>query len=80
MIRCPTFGTVVPTGLTTEKIKFESLSGVVIPLRCPDCMQLHKWEQKEAWEKRTHRIDQVNLRANRAGHRLIAQVELAFVR
>jgi hypothetical protein len=49
MICCPTLGTSVPTGLTTEKIKFESLSGVMIPLRCPDCMKLHKWERKDAW-------------------------------
>ena len=49
MIRCPTFGTAVPTGLTTEKIKFESLSEVRIPLRCPDCFKLHKWERKDAW-------------------------------
>jgi hypothetical protein len=49
MIRCPTLGTAVPTGLTTEKIKFESLSGVIIPLHCPACMKLHKWEQKDAW-------------------------------
>jgi hypothetical protein len=49
MIRCPTLGTAVPTGLTTEKIKFESLSGVMIPLRCPACMKLHQWQQKQAW-------------------------------
>ena len=34
MIRCPTTGTPVPTGLTTEKIKFESLSEIKIPLKC----------------------------------------------
>jgi hypothetical protein len=49
MIRCPTLGTAVPTGLTTEKIKFESLSEVRIPLRYPDCFKLHKWERKDAW-------------------------------
>jgi hypothetical protein len=49
MISCPTVGTAVPTGLTTEKIKFESLAGVRIPLKCPACSKLHKWEKKEAW-------------------------------
>ena len=49
MIRCPTFGREVPTGLTTEIIKFESLSGVTIPFRCPACLRTHKWEQKDAW-------------------------------
>ncbi len=49
MIRCPIVGIAVPTGLTTETIKFESLSSVTIPLRCPACRKLHKWEQKDAW-------------------------------
>ena len=39
MIRCPTFGTAVPTGLTTEAIKFESLSGIEIPMQCPACLK-----------------------------------------
>jgi hypothetical protein len=49
MIRCPTMGRPVPTGLTTEAIKFESLSGMVMSLQCPACLKLHKWERKEAW-------------------------------
>jgi hypothetical protein len=49
MIRCPIFGGAVPTGLTTEKIKFDSLSGIAIPFRCPACLRTHKWEQKDAW-------------------------------
>jgi endogenous inhibitor of DNA gyrase (YacG/DUF329 family) len=49
MISCPTVGKAVPTGLTTETIKFESLAGITIPLQCPACMKLHKWEKKEAW-------------------------------
>jgi hypothetical protein len=49
MIRCPIVGVDVPTGLSTETIKFDSLSNVTIPLRCPACRKLHKWEQKDAW-------------------------------
>ena len=49
VIRCPTLGTTVPTGLSTEKIKFKSLSGVELRLQCPACLRLHKWEQREAW-------------------------------
>jgi hypothetical protein len=49
MIRCPTTGKPVPTGLTTEKIKFESLSEIKIPLKCPACLKLHHWEHKQAW-------------------------------
>jgi hypothetical protein len=49
MIRCPIRGTPVSTGLTTEQIKFESLSGIKIPLQCPACAKLHQWQHKEAW-------------------------------
>jgi hypothetical protein len=49
MIRCPILGTPIQTGLTTEKIHFESLSGIKIPLHCPACSKLHEWQQKEAW-------------------------------
>ena len=49
MIRCPILGTAIPTGLTTEQIKFVSLAGIEIPLRCPACLKIHRWEQKDAW-------------------------------
>lgn len=49
MIRCPTFGIPVSTGLTTEAIKFDSLSGIEITMRCPACLKNHKWERKDAW-------------------------------
>jgi hypothetical protein len=49
MIRCPNLGRIVPTGLTTEKIKLSSLSDVKLRLQCPACLKIHKWGQKEAW-------------------------------
>jgi hypothetical protein len=49
MICCPTTGKPVPTGLTTEKIKFESLAEIKIPLKSPACLKLHHWEHKQAW-------------------------------
>jgi hypothetical protein len=49
MIRCPVFGRAVPTGLTTEAIKFDSLSDITIPMCCPACLRTHKWELKDAW-------------------------------
>jgi hypothetical protein len=49
MIRRPHFGSSVPTGLKTETIKFESLSGIVLLLRCPACSKIHEWEKKDAW-------------------------------
>ena len=35
MVLCPILGTAVPTGLTTEKIKFDSLSDITIPIYDP---------------------------------------------
>jgi hypothetical protein len=49
MIQCPTFKRAIPTGLTTESIKFGSLSGLAIPLQCPVCLKTHRWERAEAW-------------------------------
>jgi hypothetical protein len=49
VIRCPTTGTVVPTGLTTEQIKFNSLAGITMPVECPACHRLHQWKRKDAW-------------------------------
>lgn len=52
MIRCPVMNKDVPTGLTTEAIKFESIEdGIAIPFRCPACLKLHTWERKQAWIK-----------------------------
>jgi hypothetical protein len=48
MIRCPNTKRVIPTGLTTEKINLSSLSNLKLPLRCPACLKLHKWGQKDA--------------------------------
>lgn len=50
MIRCPTLGYAVRTGLRTEAVKLESLERTVpIPLRCPACRKLHKWQRRDAW-------------------------------
>jgi hypothetical protein len=50
VIRCPTTKKVVPTGLSTEKIKLDSLSGIDFKLECPACRRLHTWRRKDAWE------------------------------
>jgi hypothetical protein len=49
LIRCPVFGKAVSTGLSTETIVLESLDDLLIPLRCPACMKVHKWQRKDAW-------------------------------
>jgi hypothetical protein len=50
VIMCPTTKRVVPTGLTTEKIKLDSLSGMDFKLQCPACKRIHRWRSKHAWE------------------------------
>jgi len=55
MISCSTLKVPVKTGLMTETIVFESLSGIEIPLKCPACLKVHKWSQKDAWvDKRSN--------------------------
>jgi hypothetical protein len=49
LIRCPVFGKPVRTGLSTEAIVFDSLDDLSIPLRCPACKKVHKWQRKDAW-------------------------------
>ena len=50
MIRCPIVGRAVPTGLTTEMIVFDSIdANLEIPLNCPACLKIHKWQPREAW-------------------------------
>ena len=49
LIRCPTLGRMVSTGLTTEKIKLSSLSDLKFRLLCPACLKTHRWGPKEAW-------------------------------
>jgi len=40
MVRCPTVGAAVPTGVTTEVVKFESIPDIAIPFCCPQDAQL----------------------------------------
>jgi hypothetical protein len=49
MIRCRETGKPVPTGLTTEKIQFDSLQGIQFSLVCPICRKIHRWQYRDAW-------------------------------
>jgi hypothetical protein len=48
LIGCPTFDKPVPTGLTTDMIKLDTLE-ITLSVRCPACNRIHKWKQKDAW-------------------------------
>jgi hypothetical protein len=59
MVRCPTVGVVVPTGVTTEVVKFESIPDIAIPFRCPACLKMHEWRPITAWvdkDRLRHRV------------------------
>jgi hypothetical protein len=49
LIRCRRTGRVVPTGLTTENVKFVSLAGIQFSMVCPVCGGIHRWKQRDAW-------------------------------
>jgi hypothetical protein len=49
LVRCPSTGAAVATGLKTEWVLLRSLPAISIPLRCPACGQLHKWQAQDAW-------------------------------
>ena len=52
LIRCPASGKAVPTGLSTEKIEFDSLSGIQFSVVCLACGKIHRWKQPKAWVER----------------------------
>jgi len=48
-VECPRTGTPISTGLRTEWVLLRSVPRVPIPLRCPACGELHKWDSQDAW-------------------------------
>jgi hypothetical protein len=48
LIPCATFDKAVPTGLTTDMIKLDTLD-ITLSMRCPACDRIHRWKQKDAW-------------------------------
>ncbi len=49
MIRCPTTGRSVPTGIETEPSVFRRLPGTASRMLCPACGQQHAWTVEVAW-------------------------------
>jgi hypothetical protein len=48
-VACPRTGTPISTGLKTEWVVLNSLPRLAMPLRCPVCSQIHKWNPADAW-------------------------------
>ena len=67
MVRCPTLGRAVPTGLTTEAVKFESIPDIAMPFRCAACLKMHEWRPYSAW------VDKVDKDRPRQHVRLVVQ-------
>ncbi len=49
MIKCPTTGTSIPTGIETEPLSFLQLPDMISRARCPHCGLDHAWWKREAW-------------------------------
>jgi endogenous inhibitor of DNA gyrase (YacG/DUF329 family) len=49
MIRCPTTGQSVTTGIETDPHSFKQLPDVLSRSRCPVCGHEHSWSKHDAW-------------------------------
>jgi hypothetical protein len=49
MIRCPTTGRPIPTGLKVDRSSFSSTPVFFSRTRCPICRVNHEWFAKDAW-------------------------------
>jgi hypothetical protein len=49
MVRCPTTGDQISTGIETDQATFDRLPVVTSRLLCPACGKEHAWAKQEAW-------------------------------
>ena len=49
MIKCPSSGRAVPTGIELEEQTFIQLPNVGSGMRCPACGGHHIWQKGDAW-------------------------------
>src|SRR3974390_2455 len=49
LTRCARTGSVIPTGITTDMVQFDSLPDVAIPISCPICGTTHVWKPSTSW-------------------------------
>jgi hypothetical protein len=70
MIRCPSTGAEVSTGLGVDRYTFETLPEVEAEMRCAVCGQKHRWSRSQAWlegSARKARLRVVEPAAERVG-------------
>jgi hypothetical protein len=49
MVKCPQTGRDIPTGIVTERARFESTPVFFARVHCPICRIEHEWFAKDAW-------------------------------
>jgi hypothetical protein len=49
LTRGPRTGGVIPTGVTTDMVQFDSLPNVAVPISCPLCGTTHTWKPSTSW-------------------------------
>ena len=54
MIRCPTTGRKISTGIEADRVKFAYSPVFFADAYCPACDALHRWFAREAWVEEPH--------------------------
>ena len=49
MIKCPKTGREISTGITTDRVRFNSTPVFFASTYCPICCATHEWFAKDAW-------------------------------
>jgi len=49
MVRCPTTGRELSTGVEMDAATFERLPDIRLRIKCPVCSLDHNWSTREAW-------------------------------
>jgi len=49
MVKCPSTGNPIPTGIETDRATFDKLPNVLSHSRCPHCGLEHPWWTHDAW-------------------------------
>jgi hypothetical protein len=48
MIKCPTTGKLIPTGMAADQNSFDSSTFTNNSVQCPECGRMHTWSKQDA--------------------------------
>jgi hypothetical protein len=54
VIQCPSTGRTIPTGIKTERERFECTPVFFADSYCPMCNANHRWFARDAWVEEPH--------------------------